>query len=586
MLRLILPLLITTIGTVGCQSIPTVGTSLNQDRVILDQVNEKARGKPDWFIQSQKASLRLGETYRGEIEPKMAWYLENDFYFFQNIRLQEYLQGIADRLLAAWEGPGLNISIVVETGPEFTAYVDEYNLLHVSTGMLRQLENEDQVAAVFAHELSHILLRHNSEKRLSNNMITAIQWGTMGSALYAGHKAKKTGNDKYLKKGEHNFYRFQSLGMIWGDLLAPHWSRQNEGEADRLGLDLLMRADYNYEEFPGVIEKIHDAAIRHSERTQLLSEVADALIDEHSAEVYEATTDRYGERFGKIIGKFAISATKTLKEISVTKLAEVSSKTHQDRADRIDTLKRYLNTAHDGGDLPPDISRSQFQRVVKHSLSPALRQDAFAVETLNFVNARNNSGARSSVLKLGGRTSDSPISAELARATVDLMNGRNQSAAGKLRSLTRNPNAPVEAYLKLADAYLQSKQYNQAEHTLQTGINRIGRDYRFLPVLIEVNKRQKNVLKAEEYALKCQKYEKEEKGRLAQSLGSLGLGKSEGTYYKTCTRKLGYDVIAKREKEREERSKQRSEDFKKAINTKSDELTEKFGNSIKSLFQK
>ena len=134
---------------------------------------------------------------------------------------------------------------------------------------------------------------------------------------------------------------------MWADLLSPGWSRKNELEADKMGMDLLMRANYNYEQFPVVLEKIGEGEGKKSAHLNKMikgldpSEQPDASTKEQSA-----------------------ALTKKLND-------EVSSKnkSHEDRATRIKALKDYLNTAYAGGELPPANSEAEFRSTVYDPIS-------------------------------------------------------------------------------------------------------------------------------------------------------------------------------------------------------------------------
>ena len=58
--------------------------------------------------------------------------------------------------------------------------------------------------------------------------------------------------------------------LLWADLMVPNHSRESERAADRLGLDLMLRAGFNHEESLAVVDKIHDAAASRSARIEQL----------------------------------------------------------------------------------------------------------------------------------------------------------------------------------------------------------------------------------------------------------------------------------------------------------------------------
>ncbi len=93
----------------------------------------------------------------------------------------------------------------------------------VFTGMLRLVQNNDQLAAVIAHEISHVQAHHGNE-RASMGMVSQMGQGV------AEVMAPGSG-------------RLVGLGSQVGILLP--YSRTHESEADNMGQTLMARAGFN-----------------------------------------------------------------------------------------------------------------------------------------------------------------------------------------------------------------------------------------------------------------------------------------------------------------------------------------------------
>ncbi len=553
----------------SCSTTFAPKNNLDNQQIMLDQLNQISRNDSTWFAKSNKAKKQINRKYQGETKPALAVYLEKDIYLYEDQKLIGYIETIANRLLNSWQGPRPSISVVIKTDPHFNASVDELNQLHISTGLLRHLENEDQLASVIAHELSHILLRHNPEKSLVDTTTLVLEWGG-AIALVAGENiSKKKQDKKYRDQGRNTFLGFQSLGLVWADMLSPNWSRKNESDADKLGMDLLIRANYNYEEFPNVIKKISDSGARKSERLNNFSQLANSLIQANQKLAYKAE----GNQWNKALGDLTVGLIKSLKASSFKKIAS-SGKTHDNRSNRIDALKTYLKIAHDGGDLPPDLSVTQFRQLIgSASMKEKLDQDLLAIETINALNAKQYSTALSNAANLHYSSFQIPTSIRIAKSLVELSSREYSSAINQLSSIVRNPNAPAEAYIKLAEAHIVKQQYSSADAVLRLGIKRIGRDFRFLPSLIKANKISGNINAAENYALQCKKYD----GAVNRSFSQLLVKTSklsQQSYYLTCIKNLGYDVAEKRKSDTEKKRAETKQDYKQ------------LKNAIKNLFKK
>ena len=100
----------------------------------------------------------------------------------------------------------------------------------VNSGLLGVAVNQDQLATVIGHEVSHVLARHSNE-RLSQESATKIGLGVIQSV------ASSQGY------GNQAVFGALGLGAQYGILLP--YSRVQESEADLLGLDLMARAGFN-----------------------------------------------------------------------------------------------------------------------------------------------------------------------------------------------------------------------------------------------------------------------------------------------------------------------------------------------------
>ncbi len=227
----------------GCESI-SPKSSFPNEGILLDHANLKAKGDGAWFDAANLGREALMLQYDGEISPSIAFYLERELHIHDDKELSAYLMRIIDRLLEGWEGIKPDITVVIESDEFLDAYISEYNQMHISTAVFRILENEDQLASLLAHELSHVLLNHNHKKSMVRSTLSALEFGELLAADVGSFAGQIQENSDVQRGSEYAALGFASLGFVWADLFAPNWSRSNELDADRLGMDLVMRANY------------------------------------------------------------------------------------------------------------------------------------------------------------------------------------------------------------------------------------------------------------------------------------------------------------------------------------------------------
>ena len=309
-------------------------------------------------------------------------------------------------------------------------------------------------------------------------------------------------------------------------------SRENELEADKLGMDLVMRAGYNYEEFPAMIENVYDAQMGKSGRLKQVSEKIDEVIQDN-------LIDSDNNQWEAIVEAAKVKKAIKAKDMIIDEIA-LNTKEYEDSTTRIEILKQYINNEYDD-DLPPEVTAKPYKSVIDGRASKArLEQDLDAVEVLNALNNDKFDVAKKKALNLHIGSRQDVISGVIAKSLVEAWNKNARVAANYLARLTKdNPHAPAEAYTKLAEIYIADKKYSQAEEILKLGINRIGRDYKFLPTLIYLKVADGKTEEAENYTLECQKYDSERKDSLILSFFANSI------YYEKCASILGYDVRAK-----------------------------------------
>ncbi len=102
----------------------------------------------------------------------------------------------------------------------------------ITYALFSKLKNEDQLAGVLGHEIGHVVGRHSAERMakqgLTQGLITAVMAGGGGEA---GQMAAMVGNMVNMKYG-----------------------RQDELEADELGVRFMLDAGYQPEQMIGVMQ--------------------------------------------------------------------------------------------------------------------------------------------------------------------------------------------------------------------------------------------------------------------------------------------------------------------------------------------
>jgi predicted Zn-dependent protease len=109
----------------------------------------------------------------------------------------------------------------------------------ITEGLLRLLRTEGQLAGVLGHEIGHVIARHSSEQ-LAKAQLTQ---GLIGAAVIG------TGD-----------YTTAQIGQMVGSLINMRYGRDDELEADALGIRILSEAGYDPRAMTGVMETLAKAS--------------------------------------------------------------------------------------------------------------------------------------------------------------------------------------------------------------------------------------------------------------------------------------------------------------------------------------
>jgi predicted Zn-dependent protease len=139
-----------------------------------------------------------------------------------------YVASVGKQLAAKAGGPKYPYGFTVANYRDLNAFALPGGPVWVNRGVLQAARTESQVAGVLAHEIAHVARRHAAEQ-ISKGLIANGLLGLLGAVLgnAGGARTAQTGAQ-----------------MIAGGYLMK-FSRDDEREADRVGVEILRRAGWD-----------------------------------------------------------------------------------------------------------------------------------------------------------------------------------------------------------------------------------------------------------------------------------------------------------------------------------------------------
>ncbi|ETR71482.1 MAG: peptidase M48 Ste24p [Candidatus Magnetoglobus multicellularis str. Araruama] len=166
-----------------------------------------------------------------------------DYGFIQDKVIAQYVSQVGQKMSANTHRTDMPYSFHCVNATYVNAYAFPGGSIAATRGILLRLENEAELAALMGHELGHVNARHTAEQLTSSQVTSAI---VSGAAILA-----QTKNDTYgvLVSG---------LGALGSGLLLSKYSRDNEREADALGMSYMVKTDYGPRGFIGLMDMLRN----------------------------------------------------------------------------------------------------------------------------------------------------------------------------------------------------------------------------------------------------------------------------------------------------------------------------------------
>ncbi|WP_418655482.1 M48 family metalloprotease [Acinetobacter dispersus] len=210
--------------TVGQTEVPEIGSGIG----LLDQQKEKFIGEKVYR-----------EVHRQMPTVQDAWLEGQFFQVFSGILSQTQL--------------GQPIGLVIIKDPQINAFAVPGGLFALNTGLITSAKNLDEIAGVMAHEIAHVSQRHysRSQEAFKGQGLLALAGILVGAAI----ASQADGNaGAAVMMGTQAALMDKQLS----------YSRNQEREADRIGMQFMSAAGYNPQSMADYFETMHRATSRVS----------------------------------------------------------------------------------------------------------------------------------------------------------------------------------------------------------------------------------------------------------------------------------------------------------------------------------
>ena len=163
---------------------------------------------------------------------------------YQDLKVQTAIKQIGAKLIAKSnlsETP-YSFDFHVLADPEtVNAFALPGGQIFITVGLLKRLENEQQIAGVLGHEIGHVVNRHSAEHMAQQGLLQGIAQGVLVGTSDGG-----------MSSGQ--------IASVVANMVSMKYGRDDELESDKYGLHYMSNCGYQPEQMIRVMEILNEAS--------------------------------------------------------------------------------------------------------------------------------------------------------------------------------------------------------------------------------------------------------------------------------------------------------------------------------------
>ena len=229
-------------------------------------------------VTGEKQLMLVSEDQEVQIDRQYSpVQLSADLGVSQDKTLNAYIDRTGQKMAVKTHRSHMPYNFHVVNATYVNAYAFPGGTIAVTRGILLSLENEAELAALLGHELGHVNARHTAQQMSKGKLTQGIVGGI---AAAAGTQGKMYGD------------LASQLGQVSAGALLASYSRDNEREADALGMEYMVRTGYNPQGMVGLMDVLRSLS-KHDPSAIELMFSTHPMSDERYSTAVETAKSKY-----------------------------------------------------------------------------------------------------------------------------------------------------------------------------------------------------------------------------------------------------------------------------------------------------
>ncbi len=174
--------------------------------------------------------------------------VRSHYRIIQDPAIADYVSQLGQKIVSVFPPQPFEYHFYVIKEDAYNAFAGPGGHVFINSGLFQAMEAEDELAGILSHEIAHASCRHISEKIERSSKIGLATLAGVAAGILLGAGGAGAAATNALTLGS----------MAAGQSLSLAYSRENERQADQVGLKYLFKAGYSHRGLLTILKKIRE----------------------------------------------------------------------------------------------------------------------------------------------------------------------------------------------------------------------------------------------------------------------------------------------------------------------------------------
>jgi len=191
-------------------------------------------------VDKQVAEIKISDADERKLGEDVSAKLRQEFGVYQDKEVTKYVSLVGKVLAQSSSRPYLDWQFIVLDTDGVNAFASPGGIVHITRGLLGLVKNEAELAGVLGHEITHVTAKHTVRAIQKNKAISLTAQEVGGSAGLSDSVVSKL------------------AGAAYKNIISNAFDRDDEVEADRVGIGLANKAGYAPHGLSDVLKRLEE----------------------------------------------------------------------------------------------------------------------------------------------------------------------------------------------------------------------------------------------------------------------------------------------------------------------------------------